>query len=199
MNRREKLFKRTFDIVLAFFSLLIFIVPIIILALLAILDCGKNGIFLQTRIGLRGKPFTIYKIRTMKPTGAVSRYSKFIRRSKIDELPQLFNILIGSMSFVGPRPDLSGYLDKVEGENKMLLNHKPGLTSPASLLFFEEEQLLAKQNDPKAYYDSTVWPQKVIINMRYFEKFSFKKDLELILNTIWYSLFRKELFSFKKY
>ncbi|AEE20735.1 sugar transferase [Dokdonia sp. 4H-3-7-5] len=137
------------------------------------------SIFKQTRIGQYGKPFTIYKIRTMHK-GKVTRIGKFLRKFKIDELPQLFNILKGDMSFVGPRPDIPGYYDKLEGKDRDVLKLKPGLTSLAALKYANEEILLLNENDPKSYNDTIIFPNKVQMNLAYCKKASFRYDLYII-------------------
>lgn len=107
-----------------------------------------------------------------------------MRRYKIDELPQLFNVLFGSMSFVGPRPDVPGFADKLRGEDRMILEIRPGITGPASLKYRNEEELLAKQKDPECYNKEIIWPDKVHINKIYMQEWSLKKDIEYILRTI---------------
>jgi len=107
-----------------------------------------------------------------------------LRKYKIDELPQLFNVLIGQMSFVGPRPDIPGYYDLLEGENRKILELKPGLTSEASLLFFNEERILANIENPLEYNDNVIFPQKVALNLKYYNERGFFVDLCLIFKTI---------------
>ncbi len=114
----------------------------------------------------------------------VTKIGRFLRKTKLDELPQLWNVLIGDMSLVGPRPDVPGYADKLKGEDRIVLTVRPGITGPASLYFKNEETLLAKQNDPKRYNDEVIWPQKVKINRNYILEYSFKKDLMYIFKTI---------------
>ncbi|MFY0604926.1 MAG: sugar transferase [Flavobacteriaceae bacterium] len=199
MSYSEKLIKRIFDFILALFFLVLLIIPIVTLIVIATIHCKEIGLFTQKRVGRKGMLFTILKIKTIKPSGTISKYCQFLRDNKLDELPQLFNIFIGNMSFVGPRPDLKGYADELKGENKMLLDYKPGLTSPASLLYFDEEKLLSDKESPMRYYNKVIWPEKVSINLTYFKKYSLAADLKLILNTFWFTLFKKELFRFNKY
>ena len=151
--------KRSFDLVIATFVSLLLVVPLGISCLLFGIT-----IFTQTRIGQHGKRFTIYKLKTMK-NGKVTRVGKWLRKSKIDELPQLLNILKGEMSFVGPRPDVSGYYDQLKGDDRRVLQLKPGLTSPAAIKYRNEEQLLAQQNDPIKYNDDVIFPDKVKMNL----------------------------------
>jgi lipopolysaccharide/colanic/teichoic acid biosynthesis glycosyltransferase len=114
----------------------------------------------------------------------ITKNGKFFRDTKIDELPQLFNVLFGTMSFVGPRPDVEGYADKLEGEDRLVLTVRPGITGPASLKYKNEEDILAKVDNPKEYNDKVIWPDKVKINMEYIQNWSLKKDIEYIVKSI---------------
>ena len=120
--------KRLFDLFFASIGLIIICPLLIILYVIATIDTKQNGIFFQKRIGQFGLPFTIYKIRTfgISKKHPISKLGRFLRNSKLDELPQLFNIIIGNMSFVGPRPDIEGYYDLLEGENRKILELKLG-------------------------------------------------------------------------
>lgn len=177
--------KRLFDL---FFSLLLIITfsPVIIFGyLLASIDTLSNGFFTQKRIGQYGIPFTIYKLKTICPkTKKISSIGKLLRKSKIDELPQLFNVLIGNMSFVGPRPDISGYYDKLEGEFKKILELKPGITCDASIKYANEEMVLEKQENPLKYNDEVIFPDKLKMNLEYFNKQSFWLDIKILFRTI---------------
>jgi lipopolysaccharide/colanic/teichoic acid biosynthesis glycosyltransferase len=145
----------------------------------------SNGIFFQVRIGQYGKTFTIFKIKTINSnTGYISRFGKFLRKSKLDELPQLFNILRGEMSFVGPRPDIPSYYDVLEGEAKKILELKPGLPSEASIKYFNEEQILTSKSDPSGYYENVIFPDKVKMNLDYYYNHSFLGDIKIIFKTI---------------
>lgn len=141
--------KRLFDL---FFSLLLIIIlsPILILGYVVVsIDTFSNGLFTQKRIGQYGVPFTIYKLKTIRPkTTIISPVGKLLQKSKIDELPQLFNVLFGTMSFVGPRPDIPGYYDKLEGDYRKILALKPGITCEASIKYADEELILEKQENP---------------------------------------------------
>lgn len=157
---------------------------LLILTIIAYFDSGK-GFFFQIRIGQYGKPFTIYKIRSMhKDTGNISNYGRFIRRFKFDELPQLLNILLGQMSFVGPRPDVPGYYDQLQGEERKILELKPGLCSWTALKYIDEEVMLQQQSDPSKYNDEVIFPDKVKMNLEYYHNRSFKEDLKILLATI---------------
>lgn len=176
--------KRLFDLLFSFVGLLIFSPIILIMALVAALDTGSTGFFLQDRVGQHGKLFRIIKLRTISAkTSAISKYGKFLRRSKIDELPQLYNVLIGEMSFVGPRPDVPGYADVLKGKDRAFLKLKPGLTGLASLKYRNEEALLALERNPLQYNDTVIWPDKVRLNNWYEEHRSFGMDLLILCYT----------------
>ncbi|WP_317193697.1 MULTISPECIES: sugar transferase [Aequorivita] len=176
-----------FDISLSLILLLVTGWFILLLIFLSYIDTGK-GLFLQSRVGQYGKLFTIYKIRTMHiHKASISVYGRFLRRSKLDELPQLLNIILGQMSFVGPRPDVPGYYDQLQGEARKLLQLKPGFCSRAALKYFNEETLLAAQQDPLYYNDTVIFPDKVQMNLEYYYHQSFLEDLKIL----WKCLLRK--------
>jgi len=182
----KKNIKRIFDFFFAFGSIL-GLLPLIIFAyLMSCIDTKSNGIFIQKRIGQFGKPFNIYKLKSMKEVHGIktiSRFGNFIRKTKIDELPQLFNVLIGDMSVVGPRPDIHGYYDKLQGEASKILELKPGLTSLATLKYANEETLLAQQENPLHYNDTILFPDKVTLNLDYYYTRTFFGDLKIIWKT----------------
>lgn len=150
------------------------------MAIIAHFDTGK-GIFSQVRIGQFGKPFAIYKLRSIHyKKQRISSYGKFLRNSKLDELPQLVNILLGQMSFVGPRPDVPGYYDKLQGEARKILQLKPGLLSKAALKYYNEESVLKKQTHPLKYNDEVIFPDKVKMNLEYYYKRSFSEDMRVL-------------------
>lgn len=176
--------KRIFDFSLAAIGLIFSGWIIFILVVIAHFDSGGKGIFKQIRIGQHGKPFHIYKIRSMHiETNAISSYGRFIRKFKLDELPQLLNILKGDMSFVGPRPDIPGYYDKLEGEDRKILELKPGLCSWAAIKYYNEEALLATQDNPLKYNDKVLFPDKVKLNLEYYYRQSFIEDFKILFNT----------------
>ena len=188
--------KRGFDIVVSFFGLTFSWGLIFIAWIVATFETKSNGFFIQKRVGKDGKIFNVIKIKTMKKVEGVdttitssndvriTKSGKFFRDTKIDELPQLINVLIGDMSFVGPRPDVPGYADKLEGEDRIVLSIRPGITGPASLKYKNEEEILASQNDPKWYNDKIIWPDKVRINKEYIKNWSLKTDIEYIIKTV---------------
>jgi len=177
--------KRWFDVVISAIAILLFSWLFVLVGISAALSTQSSGLFSQQRIGRYGKPFTIYKFRTMHAkTARINAVSLFLRRSKLDEIPQLFNVIKGDMSLVGPRPDIPGYYDKLVGEAAKLLELRPGITSMASVRFKNEEALLARQPDPLRYNDEVIFPEKVRMNLEYYENQSFLLDLKILLKTI---------------
>ena len=177
--------KRLFDLFFALLGIIISGLLLLILYILASIDTKQNGIFSQKRIGQFGAPFTIYKIRTfgLSEEKPISKLGAFLRNSKLDELPQLWNIVIGNMSFVGPRPDIAGYYDVLEGENRKILELKPGLTSLASIKYSKEELLLEQQENPLNYNDTVIFPDKVKMNFEYYYSNSVFIDVKIIWKT----------------
>jgi lipopolysaccharide/colanic/teichoic acid biosynthesis glycosyltransferase len=177
--------KRIFDVLFSITLLVLLVAPMLIIWIITSVFLKSNGLFFQIRIGQYGEPFTMYKYKTLySDRTKISKWGSFLRSTKIDELPQIVNILKGDMSFVGPRPDLSGYYDLLEGENRALLKLKPGLTSEAALKYINEEQLLASQENPKQYNDEVIYPNKIKMNLHYYHTRSFLVDLKIILKTI---------------
>jgi lipopolysaccharide/colanic/teichoic acid biosynthesis glycosyltransferase len=183
--------KRVFDVVLVLLLLPILIVPIILLIIIATIDTKKYGVFAQLRVGQHGKLFKIYKVRTLKAgkhhlghlDKSATAVGAYLRRTKLDELPQLYNVLIGDMSFVGPRPDLQGFADELKGEDRIILTVKPGVTCEATLKYRDEELVLGRQKDPEHYNRTIIWVDKVKINKKYVQNYSFYLDLVLILKS----------------
>lgn len=165
--------------------LAVFFPVILILLILATFSTRNSGLFSQERIGLNGNSFTMFKVRTMREPGKqITTLGVFLRRTKLDELPQLFNIFFGDMSFVGPRPDIKGFADVLEGDDRLILEVKPGLTGPASLKYKYEEELLKQQEDPEQYNREIIWKDKVVINKEYVKNWSFRKDLNYIMKSV---------------
>ncbi|OUS12190.1 LPS biosynthesis sugar transferase [Nonlabens dokdonensis] len=173
---------RLSEVLISFISILLISIPLLFLTIYISLLYEPLRLFTQMRIGQYGKPFAIYKLQTMK-NGKVTKTGKILRRTKIDELPQLINILKGDMSFVGPRPDLPGYYDILTGDNRKVLQLKPGLTSLAAIKYRNEEKLLLRQLDPLRYNDEVIFPDKVKMNLEYVEKRGFIYDIKIILLT----------------
>ncbi|MBA4277243.1 sugar transferase [Flavobacterium sp.] len=177
--------KRIFDFLFSFIGLLLVGGLLFVLWVMASIDTHSNGLFIQERIGQGGRVFKIYKLKTIHPkTAQISPIGRFFRKSKIDELPQLWNVLIGNMSLVGPRPDVASYYDKLEGENKKILELKPGITSEASIKYQNEESLMAQQDCPLAYNDTVIFPDKIRMNLEYYYQHSLVGDIKIILKTI---------------
>jgi lipopolysaccharide/colanic/teichoic acid biosynthesis glycosyltransferase len=196
LSLSNRFFKRCFDISMSFVGLILTGWIIILAFLFAAIDTRKRGIFTQIRIGQYGKPFKVIKIRTMRDIREINtnvttlndpRITKLggvFRKTKIDELPQLINVFLGKMSFVGPRPDVSGFADELNGDDKIALSIKPGITGPASLKYRHEEELLAKQADPERYNYEIVFPDKARLNREYIENYSFWRDMKYIWKTM---------------
>ena len=185
--------KNIFDYILALILLIFLVGLIVLLIIISSLDTNEFGVFTQKRVGKNGRFFKIYKIRTINGISKstittnqhqITKIGKFLRDYKLDELPQLFNILKGEMSFVGPRPDVTGYADKLIGEDRIMLKVKPGITGPAQLKYRNEEEVLSNVNDPIKYNDEIIWPDKVKINVEYVKNWSFQQDLLYMFQTI---------------
>lgn len=194
---KNKISKRLFDI---FFSLLglILISPFLIIVSIIIKITSEGPVFfLQERLGQYEKPFFIYKFRTMvinaeslgkqitvKGDNRITTVGKVLRRYKIDEFPQLINVLLGEMSFVGPRPEVKKYVDLYTNDQKEIFKVKPGITDYASLEYRNENDLLSTVEDPEAYYINTIMQDKIKLNKKYIEKNNLFIDVKIILNTI---------------
>ena len=188
--------KRWFDLALALGCTILCALPMAVIAVLIRVLDGSPALFRQTRIGRNRQPFTLLKFRTMAQRTEVGStitttddprvtpLGRVLRRSKLDELPQLLNVLRGDMSFVGPRPDVPGYWDRVEGEDHRLLALRPGITGPATLLFRREENMLNSVPDPIRFNDEVLFPEKVRLAHQYWRHASFCSDLLWILLTV---------------
>ncbi len=188
--------KWLFDRVVSLIGLL-FLWPVLVVVaiLIKIKMPGGPAFFTQKRVGRNGKLFTMHKFRSMTVSHSGSSVSvagearitplgATLRRYKLDELPELWDVLIGNMSFVGPRPDVPGYADQLKGEDRRVLELRPGITGPASLKYRDEEELLAKVDNPIEYNDTVIYPDKVRINLYYLNHYSFIKDIQMILCTV---------------
>lgn len=196
MSIYQKILKRSFDLLFSILGIFFLWWIILIAWLLASIDTKKNGFFLQYRIGMNSTKFKIIKIRTMVDSDLIStsvtanndpritNFGRILRKFKIDELPQLINIFLGHMSFVGPRPDIPGFADCLKKNDQIILNLRPGITGPASIKYKGEESLLAKQSNPEKFNREIIWPDKVKINKKYIKEYSFLKDLKYIWFTI---------------
>lgn len=197
--------KFIFDRLVSFIGLIL-ISPVLLVVACLIRHKMPGGpvLFRQRRVGQHGRLFTVYKFRSMsvkKEAEEASRDSsqtsiasaeqsritplgEKLRRYKLDELPELWNVLKGDMSFVGPRPDVPGYADKLQGEDREILKLKPGITGPASLKYRNEEELLSSVDDPQRYNDEVIFPDKVRLNLYYLHHYSFYKDIQMIFCTV---------------
>ena len=203
------LIKPFFDRIVSFIGLLFIWPLLLVIALLVRVKIGKPVFFVQLRIGKGGKPFRMHKFRTMEESfnespisiageSRITPLGAKLRRYKLDELPELWDVFIGNMSFVGPRPDVPGYADKLQGDDRDMLQLRPGITGPASLKYRNEEELIAdyvhqakKQGDSRSeqdialgYNDNVLWPDKVRINCYYYRHYSFAKDIRMIFATV---------------
>lgn len=188
--------KWIFDRLVALTGLLVLWPALVVIVILVKIKMpGGFVIFKHKRVGQHGKLFTMYKFRSMtvnhsgssvsvKGESRITPLGAKLRKYKLDELPELWNVLIGDMSFVGPRPDVPGYADKLEGEDRRMLLLKPGITGPASLKYRNEEELLAEQDDPQKYNDEVLFPDKVRINIEYLDNWSFWYDIKIIIYTV---------------
>ncbi len=188
--------KYLFDRIMAFVGLIV-LSPVLLVVWMLIRVKMPDGpaVFTQKRVGKDGKLFTMYKFRSMSAHHSGSTVSVAgerritplgakLRRYKLDELPELWNVLIGDMSFVGPRPDVPGYADKLEGDDRRVLQLRPGITGPASLKYRDEEILLASQANPQEFNDKVIYPDKVRINLYYLDHYSFLADIKMIFATV---------------
>lgn len=196
LSRRQRAVKRALDLTAAVLGLVLGSWVIVIAAVAATIDTGAPGFFVQNRVGRSAQRFPLVKIRTMKPHAdvesswtvagdhRVTRAGALMRRFKLDELPQLLNVLVGHMSLVGPRPDVPGLADQLTGDDRVVLTVRPGITGPATVYYRHEEALLAAQNDPERYNREVLFPAKVAMNRRYLEHYSLTTDLKLVLATV---------------
>jgi lipopolysaccharide/colanic/teichoic acid biosynthesis glycosyltransferase len=172
--------------------------PILLIAAIAVIADSRGGaFFVQTRTGKGGVPFGLFKFRTMRPHSEsqgkltigsrdprITSVGYVLRKYKIDELPQLINVVLGHMSLVGPRPEVPEYTDMYNADQRRVLEVKPGITDYASLLYFHESELLARSANPRKTYIEEVMPAKLRLNLEYIERRSFKEDLRIIAKTI---------------
>jgi len=188
---------RFFDVLFSFIGLILLFPFFVIISLVIICTSGFPVFYFQTRVGKNNKDFTLYKFRTMRKNAdkkglltvgnndaRVTKIGRFLRKLKLDELPQLWNVLMGTMSFAGPRPEVRKYVDLYNDEQKRVLNVRPGITDYASIAFVNENQLLAQSEDSEKYYVEVIMPEKLKINLRYIENISIKEYFRIILATL---------------
>ena len=195
---------RFFDILFSFLGLIILMPIFIILSLLIICTTKGSVFYLQQRVGKNNKDFTLYKFCTMKK-GAdkkglltvgdkdirITKIGYFLRKYKLDELPQLLNVLVGDMSLVGPRPEVRKYVEIYNEEQKKVLQVRPGITDFASIEFRNENQLLAQSENPEKYYKEEIMPKKLEINLTYINKRSLKNYFKILFLTVVSVFWRK--------
>lgn len=191
---RQRATKRSLDLVLAVPALILTAPLVLVATLAARIDTHQSGIFTQGRVGRGGRVFTVYKVRTMRSAGAstvttstdsrVTALGRLLRATKIDELPQLINVVRGDMSLVGPRPDVPGFADLLTGGQRVVLQIRPGITGPATLRYRHEERLLASVADPEAFNRDVVFPDKVQLNVAYVANYSLRADLAYLGRTL---------------
>ena len=188
--------KRFFDLTSSFIGILVLLPLILVISIVIKLDSKGPVFFKQKRIGKDGKLFTMIKFRSMsvvqkskstvsvKGDVRITKVGAFIRKYKFDELPELWNVLVGQMSIVGPRPDVKGFADELQGEDRLILELRPGITGPASLKYANEEELLSHQENPEKYNNEVIFPDKVRINLDYYYNQNLFLDLKIIFATI---------------
>lgn len=193
---RWQLPKRVFDVVMSLAGLFVLSPLLLATAVMVALLDGRPVLFLQERIGLNGKPFTLCKFRSMRASNEdspqitadgdqrITNLGHWLRKLKLDELPQLWNVLIGEMSFVGPRPEVAKYVDLYDKDQQRVLQLMPGITDPASLKYFDESERLATADDAHEMYVQTIMPDKIRINLEYGAKASLLSDVGVILKTV---------------
>ena len=189
--------KRAFDILFSCIGLLT-LLPVFLVMAVWIKADSRGGVFYrQVRVGLHGKQFRIFKFRSMRlgsdqgsqitigeRDSRITRSGLFIRKYKLDELPQLINVFLGDMSFVGPRPEVPKYVDLYTDAQRKVLDVRPGITDMASIKYSNENELLGKAEDPEAYYIQTIMPDKLSINLEYVKNHSFAGDIAIIFKTL---------------
>ena len=192
---------RFFDILFSLLGLVILFPLLLIIYLLVVLESRGGGFYIQNRVGRDGKDFKLYKFRSMH-VGAdkkgmitvgsrdprMTKMGVFIRRFKLDELPQLFNVLKGDMSLVGPRPEIRYYVDMYTPEQRKVLTVKPGITDYASIEYVDENTILGGAADPQKAYVEEIMPDKIRLNMKYIENQSLKEYFKVITITFWHLL-----------
>jgi len=196
MTYFEQLQKRSFDLVFSFLGLTLLWPLLLVSVPLARASTGGSGIFSQRRIGRNGQSFIVYKLRTMSfsavDTGSITkenddritRLGSWFRKTKIDELPQLWNVFVGDMSLVGPRPDVEGFADNLSGEARSILVLRPGITGPATIKYRNEESLLCQVENMERYNAEVIYPDKIKLNLNYLKNWSLWMDIQLILMTL---------------
>jgi lipopolysaccharide/colanic/teichoic acid biosynthesis glycosyltransferase len=189
--------KRSFDFILAILGLVMLAPAFALVAFLIGIMQGRPIIYSQERVGQFGKPFKIHKFRTMVPDAdrlgllitadgdpRITELGRFLRKTKVDELPQLWNVMMGEMSFVGPRPEVAEYVSAYTDDQRLVLNAKPGITDPATIKFIDEEKILAVADDPDKVYREQIMPKKISHNAEYARQANLFTDCTVIIKTL---------------
>lgn len=195
---------RFFDIIISLLGLLVLSPLFIIIFLIIIIDSKGGGFYLQSRVGLNNIDFKLIKFRSMKlnsdkgslitigsKDSRITRIGVFIRKFKLDELPQLINVFLGQMSFVGPRPEVRKYVDLYTNEQLLVLSVRPGITDYASIIFADENKILGESENPEKMYIEEIMPQKIALNMKYINNNNVFEYFKIIILTVF------KIFKFK--
>jgi len=196
LSSGQRVAKRALDLAVAGVGVLITSPLMVGGVVVATIDTREWGIFTQVRVGRHGRPIRVHKLRTMRTSTSntttvttaddprITPVGRQLRRFKIDELPQLIDVLVGSMSLVGPRPDVTGWADRLEGPDRVILTVRPGITGPGTLAYRHEEELLSRVEDPERHNREVIWPAKVALNRAYVQGWSLKADIRLLFATV---------------
>jgi lipopolysaccharide/colanic/teichoic acid biosynthesis glycosyltransferase len=195
LTTQQLVAKRSLDLCASAVGLVVLSPVIAATWLIARKDTGGSGFFRQERVGRYGRTFKVVKLRTMRAgtvgttvtrsgDARITKWGGRFRRYKLDELPQLWNVLLGQMSLVGPRPDVPGYADTLQGEARAILSLRPGITGPATLAWRNEEELLGSVEDPETYNREVIYPDKIARNLEYLRSYSIVGDFRYVLATI---------------
>ena len=189
--------KRVFDFICSALGLAVLFPVFFIIALMIKIEDGGPVLFIQKRVGYKGRPFFMYKFRTMVVDAEkkgnlltvggdprITKSGRLLRKFKLDELPQLINVLKGEMSLVGPRPEVEKYVNLYTNEQRKVLNLYPGITDPASIEYVNESELLAQSSDPEKLYVEKIMPEKIVLNLEYARQASWWTDFLVIIKTL---------------
>ena len=195
-KRFSRFFKRIFDLIFSVIAIVIFLIPMIFIGLIITFTSSGGPFFVQARVGIYGKKFAMIKFRTMTKAKSaknleltvqndarITKVGEILRKFRLDELPQFFNIFLGQMSFVGPRPEVRQYVDEYTGEMMATLLIRPGMAGLAQIEFSNESEILSKAENPQEFYINEILPQKCKTNLAYIEKLSLKTDVSILAKT----------------
>lgn len=194
---KNKNLKRTLDIFLSLIGLVVLLIPFMIISLIILIDSRGGVFYKQVRVGKKGKDFKLFKFRSMRTNAdksglltvggrdnRITNVGYYIRKYKVDELPQLINVFAGDMSLVGPRPEVRKYVDLYNDQQLKVLSVKPGITDYASIEYSNENEILGKAEDPEKVYIEEIMPAKLNLNLKYIEEQGILTDLKIIFKTI---------------